>query len=169
MAENQLSESMENYLEAILALEKASKVARVKDIAERLNLKKGSVTGALKSLAEKELIHYEPYSFITLTTEGRRRAEQVAYRHHVLKDFLLNILQVDPETAEATACRMEHAVDAKTLERLVCFIEYIHVCPRAGDQWLQSFVEYCRDDARETKNCRRCLEGLQIVDNREKR
>lgn len=163
MAENQLSESMENYLEAILALEKASKVARVKDIAERLNIRKGSVTGALKSLAEKGLIHYEPYSFITLTAEGRRRAEQVAYRHRVLKDFLLNILQVDPETAEATACRMEHAVDGKTLERLVCFIEYIHVCPRAGDQWLQSFADYCRDDEREVKDCRRCLQGLQSV------
>ena len=168
MMEDQLSESMENYLEAILALEKTSKVARVKDIAERLNLKKGSVTGALKSLAEKGLINYEPYSFITLTAKGRRKAEQVAYRHRVLKDFLLNILQVDPETAEETACRMEHAVDGQTMERLVCFIEYIHICPRAGEQWLQSFADYCQGDERETKNCRRCLQGLQMVDNSEK-
>ena len=51
-----LSENMENYLEAILDLEKTNKVARAKDIAEKLGLQKGSVSGALKVLKEKSLI-----------------------------------------------------------------------------------------------------------------
>ena len=45
-----LSENMENYLEAILDIEKINKVARAKDIAELLGLQKGSVSGALKVL-----------------------------------------------------------------------------------------------------------------------
>ncbi len=53
-----LTESMENYLEAILNLEKTQKVARVKDIADKLSLQRGSVSGALKSLEEKGLINY---------------------------------------------------------------------------------------------------------------
>ena len=57
----QLSESLENYLETILELEKANKVARAKDIADKLNLQRGSVTGALKSLAAAGLINYHPY------------------------------------------------------------------------------------------------------------
>jgi DtxR family transcriptional regulator, Mn-dependent transcriptional regulator len=109
-----LTESSQGYLEVILDLETAQKVARAKDIADRLGVQRGSVTGALKSLEEKGLIHYQPYSFITLTEAGRKIAEEVAYRHRVLKDFLLNVLQIDEPTAEATACRMEHAIDPKT-------------------------------------------------------
>ena len=75
--QDQLSESMENYLEVILELEKTNKVARAKDIAEKLKIKKGSVTGGLKSLAEKGLINYAPYSFITLTKKGEQQAEEM--------------------------------------------------------------------------------------------
>jgi len=42
--------------------------------------------------------------------------------------------------AETTACRMEHVIDSTTVDRLVCFIEYIHTCPRAGADWLDSFI-----------------------------
>ncbi|MEJ2040212.1 MAG: metal-dependent transcriptional regulator, partial [Desulfosarcinaceae bacterium] len=128
---DQLSESLENYLEAILELEKTHKVARAKDIADKLNLQRGSVTGALKTLAAGGLINYEPYSFITLTPKGRKIAADITFRHQSIRDFLVKVLQIDTDTAEETACRMEHVVDPKTFERLVCFIQYIFTCPRA--------------------------------------
>ncbi len=156
MAE-ELSENMENYLEAILQLEKVNKVARVKDIADRLCIQRGSASGALKTLAEKGLINYEPYSFITLTNDGRQIAEEIAHRHRVLKDFLENILRIDSETAEKTACKMEHAIDETTKERLVCFIEYIHSCPRAGEEWLRSFVEFCERGGKRGELCQKCI------------
>ncbi len=157
----ELTESSQGYLEVILELEGAHKVARVKDIADRLGVQPGSVTGALKSLEEKGLIHYRPYSFITLTAAGRKIAEEVAYRHRVLKDFLLNVLQIDEPTAEDTACRMEHAIDPKTVERLVCFIEYIHTCPRAGQDWLQAFLRFCSSDRGKKKECTACIRDLK--------
>jgi len=48
-----LSESLEDYLEVILELEQDHKVARAKDIAEKMGFQRSSVTGALKSLGEK--------------------------------------------------------------------------------------------------------------------
>jgi len=153
-----LSESMENYLEVILELEQENKVARAKDIADRLEVQRGSVTGALKNLEEKGYINYAPYSFITLTKEGKKIAKNIAYRHAVLKDFLLNILQIEPETAEKTACSMEHAIDPQTLERLVCFIDYIHKCPRAGEDWIKAFVNYCTSDERDQEKCDQCID-----------
>ncbi len=156
-----LTESSQGYLEVILELETAQKVARAKDIADRLGVQRGSVTGALKSLEEKGLIHYQPYSFITLTEAGRKIAEEVAYRHRVLKDFLLNVLQIDEPTAEATACRMEHAIDLRSLERLVCFIDYIHTCPRAGEEWLESFVRFCKSDRKHSGKCTACIRDLK--------
>ncbi len=122
-----LSESLEDYLEVILKLEQAQKVARAKDIAEKMNVQRGSVTGALKNLKEKKLINYEPYSFITLTPKGKKLAREITRRHAVLKDFLSNVLQIDTETAEATACRMEHAIDKKPWKGLyVLLITFIN-------------------------------------------
>ncbi|MFN2359270.1 MAG: metal-dependent transcriptional regulator, partial [Desulfotignum sp.] len=51
-----LSENIEDYLETILRLQIRNKVARSKDIAEALNIKRGSVTGMLKKLAARKLI-----------------------------------------------------------------------------------------------------------------
>ena len=97
MISPEYSESMENYLEVILELENSNKVARAKDIADRLGINPGSVTGALKNLGEKGLINYAPYSFVTLTPKGKRVAAEITRRHAVLKDFLLNVLGIDQE------------------------------------------------------------------------
>jgi DtxR family Mn-dependent transcriptional regulator len=156
-----LSDSLENYLEVILELEETNKVARAKEIADRLEIQRGSVTGGLKALAEKGYINYKPYSFITLTHKGKRIARDITHRHGVIKEFLSKVLQIDPHTAEETACRMEHAIDAKTIERLVCFIEYIFTCPRAGEQWIQSFLSYCAADNRDPADCDVCIDKLK--------
>lgn len=156
-----LSESQENYLEAILDLEKSNKVARAKEIAERLNIQPGSVTGALKVLAEKGYINYTPYSFITLTATGKRRAAIIARRHAAIKEFLIKVLQIDAETADETACRMEHAIDEKTFNRLVCFIDYIFTCPRAGQEWIESFINYCSSGGINKSDCDQCIQGIQ--------
>lgn len=160
---DELTESMENYLETILTLEETHKVARAKEIAERLEIKRGSVTGGLKTLAEKGLINYEPYSYITLTPQGKRIARDVARRHTVLKDFLADILRIDPQAADENACRMEHAIDSTVLERLIRFIEYIHTCPRAGDQWLDAFVEYCTSDSPSEHKCQTCIKDWKAA------
>ena len=153
-----LSESLEDYLETILNLEKKNKVARVKDIADKLGVLRGSVTGALKTLAEKELINYEPYSYITLTRRGMAIAREVNRRHTVIRNFLENVLLIRPERAEANACRMEHAMDKVAIDRLVQFIDYIHACPRAGDDWIQGFVNYYTHDKMDESLCKACVE-----------
>jgi DtxR family Mn-dependent transcriptional regulator len=159
--EQGLSESLENYLEVILDLERTQKVARAKEIADRLQIQPGSVTGALKNLGERGYIHYEPYSYITLTTKGRRWAEEITYRHRALSNFFLNVLQIDPVTAEETACRVEHAIDKKTIDRLVRFIDFIFACPRAGEQWIQSFADFCTSADNGKVDCGPCIESIQ--------
>ena len=154
-----ISENLEDYLETILALEKANKVARSKEIAEKMGVMRGSVTGALKSLAEKNLINYEPYSYITLTAKGKELATEIARKHSVIKDFLKNVLLLDDERAEDNACRMEHAMDRAAVERLVQFIEYIQYCPRAGEDWVKAFVNYYSKQLANREDCRQCLES----------
>jgi DtxR family transcriptional regulator, Mn-dependent transcriptional regulator len=153
----EFTESMENYLKVILELEKANKVARAKDIADRLHIQRGSVTGALKILRKKGLINYQPYSFITLSEEGEKIAKDIAYRHKIIEDFLTSVLHVEPEVAAATACRMEHAIDENTLKRLVSFIDYLNLCPRTGKDWLESFISYCSSGDIDRDKCKTCI------------
>lgn len=152
-----LSENLEDYLETILELEKTQKVARVKDIAEMRGVLRGSVTGALKSLAEKGLINYEPYSFITLTRKGTAVAGEINRRHRVIKNFLTHVLQLDPQTAEDNACRMEHAMDRAAVDRMVAFIDYMDSCPRTDASWLEGFAKHWQGKQENRPDCKNCM------------
>ncbi|MGO9372797.1 MAG: metal-dependent transcriptional regulator [Syntrophobacteraceae bacterium] len=151
-----MSASLEDYLEVIFHLEQSNRVARAKDIADQMNVQRASVTGALKALAGRGLINYSPYSFITLTTSGRDIARDVIRRHRTLKEFFMNTLQLSPDDAEANACRMEHAIDPAAVERLVRFLEFMRVCPRAGADWFDAFARFCKLGVR-TSDCQACL------------
>lgn len=126
---DRLTEALEDYLETILELQEKKTVARSKDIAEKLDIKRGSVTGMLKKLAKQKLINYEPYGYVTLTPEGEKIAREVERRHLFLKDFFFRILEVDEETADRTACQMEHAMDETTFKKFKAFVSKLDACP----------------------------------------
>jgi len=130
-----LSASLEDYLEAILAAAEEKGAARPKDIADRLHVKAASVTGALKQLAEKELIHYAPYDLVTLTAAGKRVARGIARKHAALLRFFTDVLDIPREEAEEFACKMEHAIPDHVLERFVRFAEFVEQCPGSGAVW----------------------------------
>lgn len=153
----ELSSNLEDYLETIYHLEKESRVARAKDIAERLSVSRASVTGALKTLGDKGLINYEPYSYVTLTKQGQGIASEIDRRHRILKGFFQDFLQLGPELSDANACRVEHAMDQAAINRLVDFLAFLEECPRTGPDWLESFDHYCRDQ-KSPERCRACLE-----------
>lgn len=117
-----MSASLQDYLEVILNLSRASEPVRVTDIASRLNLAKASVTQALGILKEKGLIVQDRYGPVKLTEKGQLYAETVNYRHEVLVAFLVDVLGLERQTAEKDACQMEHAVSSQTIERLVDFM-----------------------------------------------
>ncbi len=130
----QLSESLEDYLETILELQAKKTVARSKDIAEKLCIKRGSVTGMLKKLADHKLINYEPYGYVTLTPEGKKIALEIEHRHIFLKDFFIRFVKINEEDAERTACRMEHAMDKLTFKKFRDFIQKIESCPHCHNE-----------------------------------
>ncbi len=113
--------SLEDYLEAILRLGEEKGRARVVDIARTLGVGKPSVTAALKTLAEKKLVNYTPYRAATLTPPGREVAGSVRKKHVELQAFLTGILGMDDTVAEEEACRLEHAVSEELMDRLRVF------------------------------------------------
>ena len=120
-----LTQSQEDYLEAILVLERKNRIARVKDISGRLSVKMPSVTAAVKNLKELGLISYEKNSYITLTEEGMRLAECILDRHKVILEFLNDCLCLEGEWVENQACLIEHAINHETAVRLANLTSWI--------------------------------------------
>ena len=132
-----LSSSLEDYLEAIFHLVNEHKVARVRDVADRLSVSRPSVSHALRHLAEKGLVAYTPYEMIDLTDEGRELARDVVRRHEALKGFLVEVLNVEDALAEETACKMEHVVPPSVIQRFVEYQAYLKRQPEAQSTWIR--------------------------------
>ncbi len=120
-----LSASLEDYLEAILFEVQDHQVARVKDVAARLDVNKSSVSNALRLLRDRDLVEHDPYGFIRLTPEGDRAARGVAGRHKALRLFFTDFLGIEEFEADRAACIMEHALPPVVEERLSGFMEFL--------------------------------------------
>ena len=112
-----MTQSLEDYLEAIYLLITEGKTAQGVDVARMLSVRMPSVVRALRELKRLELVVQEPYSSISLTEKGRRVAHQVFDRHRLLRSFLIK-LGVSRRIADRDACLMEHILSAETLERI---------------------------------------------------
>jgi Mn-dependent DtxR family transcriptional regulator/Fe2+ or Zn2+ uptake regulation protein/Fe2+ transport system protein FeoA len=118
MNNEQLSASLEDYLEGIYQISREEGAAHANKIADLLGVGKSSVSWALNQLSEKGLIHYTPYEAITLTPEGFEQARQIANRHVQIQRFLEEVLGLEKSVAEANACRMEHVIDPVVMEQI---------------------------------------------------
>ncbi|HMK35281.1 MAG TPA: metal-dependent transcriptional regulator [Desulfomonilaceae bacterium] len=139
----ELTSAMEDYLEAIYHLERERRIARVRDIANRLGVKMSSVSSALKVLGARGLIRYDPHQFITLTDRGIKKAREIVRKHEVLHRFLAGVLRVDETVAEDNACRIEHHLDPEVIEKLIRFVEFIEMCPLDQTRWLDRISDSC--------------------------
>ncbi len=140
----QLSASLEDYIEAIYNIVAEKQKARSKDIAASLNVSGASVTEALRSLAKKKLINYAPYEAITLTSIGRKAAEDVVHRHNALKQFFIDVLGVKHDIAEQGACKVEHTAPQEIIDQMILFINYLETCPGDSKQLVENFITFSR-------------------------
>ncbi len=108
-----IQQSAEDYLETMLILEEKYGYIRSIDIAKHLGVTKPSVSYAVKRLKESGYINMEANGPITLAPPGRRIATRIYERHKALRSFL-ELLGVDPETAEEDACKIEHVISHDT-------------------------------------------------------
>ena len=113
----QVNESIENYLEMILILQKKKGYARSIDIATELGVTNPSVSHAMKLLRENQYITMNSDGHITLTDSGAEIAGRMYERHRMLAKFLMS-LGVDEETAFDDACKIEHDISDQSFEAI---------------------------------------------------
>ncbi len=120
-----LTASQEDYLETLFIIMQKQKVARVKDVAEALNIRMASVCAALKTLEKKGMLKHDHYGYIELTAQGEKIGKKVYATHVLLSNFLTKLLKVSKETAEHDACLLEHGLSSETRTCLIKFINKI--------------------------------------------
>ena len=113
----ELRASGQDYLEAILVLQKQRGVVRSVDVARHLGVSKPSVCHAVATLREGGFLLMDEDNFLHLTDAGCEVAEQVYEKHRFFTQRLI-AAGVDPKTAEADACRIEHVISEASFQRL---------------------------------------------------
>ena len=109
--------SGEDYLEAVLILQKQKGTVRSVDVARHLEVTKPSVCNAVATLRDGGFLTMDEDYSLHLTDVGREVAEQTYEKHRFFTDRLIEA-GVDPATAERDACRIEHVISDESFERL---------------------------------------------------
>ena len=108
--------SGEDYLETILILHREMGMVRSVDVSRHMAVSKPSVCHAVAVLQEGGFLAVDGDHFLHLTEQGRIIAEKIYERHRFFTDRLIEA-GVDPKTAEADACRIEHVISDETFHR----------------------------------------------------
>ena len=105
-------ESLENYLETLLMLQKKQERVRSIDIASALQFSRASVSRAIRKMREAGYLTSD--DTLTFTAEGLKVAQEVVRRHELLTKFFVVVSGVEVPLASRCACRVEHVISRET-------------------------------------------------------
>ena len=109
--------SGEDYLEAVLVLQRKQGMVRSVDLARHMGFSKPSISHAVGGLKNGGFLIVDDDGFLHLTDIGREVAEKIYERHQFFTEQLM-AAGVDRETAEQDACRIEHAISESSFRQL---------------------------------------------------
>ena len=128
-----LSLTEENYLKAIYHLsDSGQKAVLTNELAEAMSTKAASATDMIKKLSAKELITYEKYYGVNITSKGKTSALLVIRKHRLWETFLVQKLGFNWDEVHEVAEQLEHIHSTSLINKLDEFLGYPKVDPH-GD------------------------------------
>jgi DtxR family Mn-dependent transcriptional regulator len=145
---SELSSTVQDYLKVIwTATEWEPRPVTVTQLATRMQVRKATVSDAVRRLAEAGLLTHEPYGGIELTEQGRRHAVGMVRRHRLIETFLVSTLGYAWDEVHEEAETLEHAVSDTMVDRIDALLGHPSRDPhgdpipsRAGEPHLPSAV-----------------------------
>jgi DtxR family Mn-dependent transcriptional regulator len=129
---NPNSESVDNYLKAILLLSgpEENRVAS-NALARRLAVAPASVTNMLQKLAagSPPLVEYERHRGVLLSSAGKKRAVEVVRHHRLIETFLYEVLDYPIDEVHEEAERLEHFISERFEERIAAKLGHPKIDP----------------------------------------
>ena len=108
-----LTSSMEDYLEAVLVLQQQKGYVRCVDVAELLDVKKPSVSRAVKELSKKKCMIKKDDGTLSLTEQG----QQIYEKHQFFTKRLVEA-GVPQDIAAQDACKLEYVISEISFKKL---------------------------------------------------
>jgi len=115
------TESVDNYLKAILALSgPEERSVSSTALAQHLGVAPASITNMLQKLAleKPSYVEYEKGRGVRLSPHGKRRALEILRHHRLIETFLYEVLNYPLEEVHEEAERLEHFISERFEERI---------------------------------------------------
>ena len=145
-----ISKAWEEYLKTMYVLKIQKKEIRVTDIANEMNISKPSVTKAINSLKENNLVLSETYGKIELTEKGTDLAKKILEAYDISYVFFKDVIGLDVETSKREAEKLKLTMEDNTINNLA---KYVHKVLNLNDLNCDYDIakERCRICKRRTK------------------
>lgn len=129
--------SQEDYLRTIYILSEKrgdySVGVKSIDIAKYLKISKSAVCQMLGKLVEEGLVKTKPYSSVSLTKKGFKRAKRITHNYRIMEVFLKDILSYRHlNKISQEAHKLEHAFSEASFRRLDKFLNNPKKCPHGN-------------------------------------
>jgi DtxR family Mn-dependent transcriptional regulator len=113
-----LTDTVEDYLKALLALTNGGEAAGTVALADLLGISAAAATAMLKRLTAAGLADHAPYHGVRLTRRGHDEAVRVVRRHRILETFLVHEVGYDVGAVHTEAERLEHAASDELIDAM---------------------------------------------------
>ncbi|GAA0274728.1 iron dependent repressor, metal binding and dimerization domain protein [Faecalicatena contorta] len=118
-----LTASMEDYLEMICRMLKGQDIVRIQALSENLHVKPSSASKMVNALKERGYISFQKYGYLTATPKGLEVGEYLLYRHDILHKFLCLLNHSENELEQVE--KIEHFINRETIENLHLLLEHL--------------------------------------------
>jgi DtxR family transcriptional regulator, Mn-dependent transcriptional regulator len=125
--------SKEDYLKAIAEAEGEGEPMIAATLGRWLRVTPAAVTMALRRLRKDGLAEVTHEGHVHLTPAGRRIAERIRFRHHLIERMLSELFGMEWYKVHEEAERLEHAVSEDFEAKLIEKLGSDGVCPHGND------------------------------------
>ncbi|MBD3288223.1 metal-dependent transcriptional regulator [candidate division KSB1 bacterium] len=127
-----VNEAIEDYLKTIYNIQDEHGKVSTTMLAKQMNIAPSSATGMIKKLARLNLVTYEPYRGIQLTSHGRKVALEVLRHHRLIELYLVEALGMRWDEVHHEAEKLEHVISKSLIERIDSYLGHPAVDPHGA-------------------------------------
>ena len=115
-ASDEMTSSMEDYLEMVCRMEEEGEPIRVSSLAASLHVRPSSASKMLDNLRKAGYIDFKKYGSIMVTDKGYEEGRYLLHRHRVLQDFFCTLNHTEDELELVE--KIEHFINHRTVENM---------------------------------------------------
>jgi DtxR family Mn-dependent transcriptional regulator len=148
------SSTVEDYIKQLYLEQVAmpGELVPMGKLASAMQVTPGTATAMIKTLADAELVAYEPRTGVRLTRGGEQLALHVLRRHRLVEQFLVDVLGLDWSEVHEEAEALEHVISDRVLKQIDELLGHPSVDPH-GDPIPSPQGKISRHDAQSLCDC----------------